>query len=517
MLFENATILFKMNFAINFLAENGASLVSDVITVVLLALLTVLSFGALIVFLCKYVDGGEVARKKTVLAVILAVGFAVRIIFALVIRGYREDYAVITDMIEHLRLNGVGGYYGGDSSVTLYPIAYFIYLIFGGFAFVTGISDFELGLQFFVKLPLILCDLASAYIVYRAGSKYFNRRVGYALCAFVCVSPVFFIASSVWVTPLVITAMFSLYACYFLARKKYAPAITLATLAAFTSKEGIYLFPVFAVFGIFNMVKAVKNIKRDNPSGKALLSVDYNAIYTVPAAFILSVAGAYLIGLTMFADYSYNIFKFIFEFTLKPFVGWKFFTYNGLSVYAIFGLNGTEMSARFPSGVIAGVIIAIVTAAVCVVYFSRKNRATLVMLAAYTMFTMQVYFPGSSAIGMQISLLLLAMTYALVKDKRILSVLFVTGLCFVINSGAVLANAGQLNNLADYTLTAETTLLTGGASAVAIACSVLVVLMHVYFTMITVNVGMTGQIKALGSAVGIRESLLEFFSYRKAE
>lgn len=516
-----------MDFSIVLLSANGVSSVaSDVIAVVILALLTVASFGALIVFLCKYQERkiDESISKKNIaaaLAAILAVGFAIRLIFALCIRGYREDYKLITDMIEYIDANGLSGYYKGEPSTTLYPLTFFIYLIFGGFANVTGISDFELGLQFMVKLPLIIAELLSAYCVYRLSAKYFNKYIGFTLCAFVCVCPVFYIGSSVWVTPLVITATFACYACYFLARKKYAAAIAFATTAAFTSKEGIYLFPVFAVFGIYNIVKAAIAIKRDAPNGKALLSVDYNAVYTVPVSFVVSVTVAYLLGLTMYSSYSYNLFKYIFEFTLKPLVDWSYFTYNGLAVYSLFGMNGTEVPARFPSWVIAGVIAAIVTAAVCVVYFTRKNRATLVMLAAYVAFTMQVYFPGSTAIGQAGVLLLLVAAYALVKDKRLLTVLFLTGLAFVVNAGSVLANAGYLNNIADYFFTTGeyvgSTLLQGGLSAINIVCSVLAVLSHLYFTTVTVSVGMTGQKKALGHADGLGGSLKEYFSIKKAE
>lgn len=516
-----------MDFSFVLLSANGVSSVaSDVITVVILALLTIVSFGALIVFLCKYQarKSDEAVSKKTaasVLAVILAVGFVIRLIFALCIRGYREDYRLFTAMIEYIDANGLKGYYTGDLSATLYPLTFFIYLIFGGFANVTGIADFELGMQFTVKLPLIIAELLAAYCVYRLCAKYSNKYIGFALCAFVCVCPVFIIGSSVWATPLVITAMLACYACYFLARKKFAAAIAFATAAVFTSKEGIYLFPVFVVFGVYNIVKAAIGIKRDAPTGKALLSVDYNAVYTVPVSFIFSVTASYLLGLTMYSSYSCNFFKYINEFTLKPFVDWTFFTYNGLAVYSLFGMNGTEAPARFPAWVIAGVIAVIVTAAVCVVYFTRKNRATLVMLAAYVMFTMQVYFPGSSAIGQASALILIVAAYALVRDKRLLTVLFVTGLAFVINAGSVLANAGYLNNIVDYFFTADeytgSTLLQGGVSAVNIVCSVLAVLSHLYFTTVAVGVGMTGQIKALGHADGIGGSLKEYFSIKKAE
>ncbi|MDE7464734.1 MAG: hypothetical protein K2M48_06860, partial [Clostridiales bacterium] len=370
-----------------FLSESGSTVGANVSVIIILVLLTVATVIGLVVCLCKFAVGENLKKKRWVLPAVLAVGFVVRLIFALCIRGYRADYGIFTDMFADLDKNGVYGYYKGDAGSTLYPVPYFIYLIFGGLSNVTGLSNLSLGAQFMVKLPLIIADLCAAYAVYRLACKYFNAYAGYALAAFVCLCPIFFMGSAIWSTPIVFTVTFMLYACYFIARKKYAATIAFSTAAAFSSKEGIYLFPVVLVFCVFHFVRAIINIKNDKPSIKALRKPEYSAVYSVPTSFIASLLVAYLIGLFMFAGYSYNVFVYIYEFLLKPLVDWRYFTYNGLSVYAVFGQNGAEPGARFPAWVFVGVFLAIVLAVVCVVYFTKRNRATMVMLAAYSAFT----------------------------------------------------------------------------------------------------------------------------------
>lgn len=502
------------------------SVAADTTVSVLIALLSLASFVCLIVFLCRFADdSAPVKRKNIVLLCIFGAGAIIRLVFGLCIRGYRADYGLFTDMFDSLKVSGLGDYYSGDTSATLYPIVYFVYLIFGGLANATGLGDFALGTQFAVKLPLIVADLLAAYAVYKLAARYFNNRVALTLCAFVCVCPVFFMGSAIWCTPIVFTACFFCFACYFIARKNYIPAIVFATAAAFSSKEGIYIFPIMLVFCMFHFVRAAVNLLQREKSGEKTLATrnpaDVRTVISIPLAFFGSLALAYLLGLFMIFDYSYNPFTYIYEFTLAPLVGWKYFTYNGLSVYAIFNQNGASPAARFPSWVFVGVFTVIIAAVVCVVYFTKRNRATLVMLAAYALFTLQVYYPGSTAIGMQSALIVLLASYALVKDKRLLSVLFVTGLAYVVNAAAVLANAGYIGNLADYYFSGAdytgSTLLSGGIGAVTIACAALTLLAHLYFTVITVSVGMTGQKRMLRRADGFGASLGEYFSRGKVD
>lgn len=504
-----------------FLSQNGiTSVASDVTVVLFLVLLTVGTILAVIYFLCKYSqDGSPVRKKKTAIAIIIAVGAVVRIVFGMCIRGYREDYDLFADMFAHLGTEGLGGYYEGKPDATLYPIVYAVYLLFGGISYVTGLSDFALGAQFMIKLPLIAADILIAYGIYKIARKYFNERIALVLFAFVCACPAFFIASTVWTSQIVFTALFAVWGCYFLARKKYGLTIGFFTAAAFSSKEGIFLFPVAAVFSGYHFVKAAINIKKDKPSAKSVTDGRYSAICEVPCAFVGSLLAAYLLGLFMTYSYSFDPFKYIYEFTISPLVSWDFFTFNGLSVYSLFNQNGQEAGARFPSWVFACVFAAIIAAVVCIVYFSKRNRATMVMLAAYSLFTLSVYYPGMDAVAPFAALAALLCAYALVKDKRLLHVLFLTCIVYVINSASVLANAGYLNNLADYAFSdpsyTGSALMSGGMNAICITCSAFVVLAHLYFTVVTVSVGMTGQKKTLDYCNGFGASMREFFTVRR--
>lgn len=466
-------------------------------------------------FLCRFVGhDGEVNGVAWKLAVILFAGFALRLIFALTVRGNRNDYGMFVYMFDRLKLIGLSGYYKGDPSNVLYPVTYFVYLIFGGLSNAMELSSHDLGMQFMIKLPMIIADLLTAFAVYKIAGKYINKATALTLAAFICVCPIFLIGSSIWCTQITFTVMFICFACYYLARKKHALTIAFATLAAFSSKEGIYIFPVVCVFSVYHLVRAAINVKRDKPRGAAVLDSDYRAVITVPVGFVLSFIVTYLIGLFMMHSYSYNPFVYIYEFMIKPLGGWTYFTNDGLSVYSIFNRSGAAPGARFPTWLFLCLFAAIIFAVVFVVYFTKRNRATMVLLMAFSLLTMQVYYPNTTAIGMQSTLAVLVAAYALNRDKRILTVLFVVGLCFAVNSLTVIANMGQLNNLSDYKLSV-TALPTSGIKAVTIACSVITLLAHLYFTLVTVSVGMTGQRKMLSPVRGFGASLKEFIAVKK--
>lgn len=500
-----------------FISQTSASAASDAIIAVFLVLLTVVAVGFLITYLCRFAARDDDAKiKPWIFVIVFGVGFALRLVFAMCVRGYRDDYSLFTRAIELLKRNGLSGYYEGDSSVVIYPVVYVVYLVFGGLCNVTGLADYELGMQFMIKLPIIIAELLTAFAVYKTASRYFNKYVAITLCAFVCVCPIFFMGT-LWSTPLVFTAMFACFAFYFMARKNHAAAIALFTAAAFSSREGIYLFPVACVFAVYHLVRAIINLKNAPHGKKSILAEENRAVLTVPLGFVGSVVVAYLIGLFMTASYNASFFGYIYEFLIAPFVDWSYFTMNGLSVYNIFNQSGTMPSARFPSWVFACVFMAIIIAVVCVVYFTKRNRATLVMLAAYSLFTMLVYYPGSYAIGFACALLPLVSAYALVRDKRLLTVLFVAGLAYVINIVTLLSGYGYLNNLSEFNFGSEQLVAEGAAKVVSIICAVLTVLAHLYFTYVAVGVGMTGQKKALGTAIGFGASMKEYFSNAKKD
>lgn len=499
-----------------FLSANAPIDAVGISVTVILVVFSLICMVGLIVGLCRFADyGGEVKNIFGFLAAGLAVGLALRLTFALCIRGYRADYSVFTSMFNSLKVNGTKGYYKGDASAVLYPVPYFFYLIFGGLSNVMGLSDHALGMQFMIKLPMIIADLVTACVIYKLAAVYWTKAAALVMFLFVCVCPIFYIGSSIWCTQIAFTVMFACLTCYCLARKKLALTVAFASAAAYSSKEGIYLFPIVATFVIYHTVRAAINIKRDGVRGAAVLGGDYRAVVTVPTAVMAAFILSYLIALIPMHSYSANPFRYIYELTIEPLTSWAYFTRDGLSIYSVFDRSFVQRGARFPSWLFVCIFAAIISAVVCIVYFTKRNRATMVMLIGFSFFTMQIYYPDSTAVSMQSTIAVLLAGYALTRDKRILTVIFVAGIAYAVNSTVTLVNMYQMNNLNNYQMTELGALPTSGIKAVTITCSVVAAVAHLYYTVIAVNIGMTGQKRLLGSAKGLGASLKEYFSFGK--
>lgn len=488
---------------------------SDSIIIAVLVLLSIVSIFAAVVVICKF-GFGRAKKFNTLgaLMIVLAVGLVIRLLLGMFITGNRADYGMIQKAIEHIGNASIPSYYAGDAAKSVFPFGYFVYVIFGGFAQISGLVKYDAMLRFIIKLPLIIADLVTAVFIYKIANRYFDRVAGLVGAALVAVCPVFYIGSAVWTSQIAFTCMFAVIAFYFMARKNYIGTVLATTGAAYSSKEGVYILAAVAVFCGFHMISACVKIKKDGASAKAVLGENYRAAVFIPVGLVGGFLCAYLLTMIGAGSYSVNPFRYIYEYLLEPLCSISYFTYDGLSVYALFARNGAAPDARFPARLFAVIFSLIVTAVVCVVYFTKRNRATLVMLAAFSALTMTVYYPDGGAAGGMLALVALLSSYMLVKDKRILYVLAVIGLCFVLNAAGALANMQQLNTLGDYYFTVSGVPVIGN-KVLNIVCSALAVVAHLYFTVITVIIGMTGQKKELAPADGFCASMRMFFQNDK--
>ncbi len=90
----------------------------------------------------------------------------------------------------------------------------------------------------------------------------------------------------------------------------------------------------------------------------------------------------------------------------------------------------------------------------------------------------------------------------LIRDKRILAVLALLTLPVIVNASAVMASADYYNNDIAYRFTeaAEYTgseLLRGGAAAVTVVCSAIAVLVHLFATVVLLDISMSNKRKVL--------------------
>ena len=297
--------------------------------------------------------------------------------------------------------------------------------------------------------------------------------------------------------------MFAVLTLYFLIDKKFIALIGVYSAAMLSHRDALFLFPLVAVFVIYNFVKAVLSFRKSKVKtvGAILKNKEFRPIFTIPVSIVGFAIISYLVVLpTIINSLGAGYFTFFYNVYLKPLGSFELFGKNSLGVFNLFTRNGVELSVKFPKAVFAVIFAVIITAIVLLVYLSKKNRANLVFLAGYIIFTLATYFVGFDEFGLLTALGIMLMSYLVVRDRRILIVFGFLSILVMVNAASAMAVGDCFNNN-DYMYFQESfkgsAILSGGYSAINIICSVLAVLTHLYATMLLLDISMSSERKLL--------------------
>lgn len=502
----------KENAFVHIVGSSGVNnFATDILLVVFLLLMTIAVILLAIWLISKFINKAPDAKLKggmkftSIIAIVAVVGVVLRILLSFMIKGYREEFNIIMKAINNFMANGFSGFYT-ENGVIMYPLTYFIYGIFGGLANIFGVVSTSIFMQFFIKLPLIICDTISIIVLYKLVRKYTNGFIACIIAGIFSLCPIFFFTSGVWGSTFSILTLGLMLTMYFLSQKKYLPLTITYALCLLTSKDAIYIFPLIAVFMSYHFIKAFITISKQKPKNlhEIMTNKEMSLSILIPLYFIGSLLMMYLLSLPMIiTDYKANFFTWIYKLFLLPIVDLKYFGFNALNIFNLFGKNAALLGVEFPSAVFAVLFGVLITAIVIIIYLSKKNRANLVLIAAYIVMTLATYFIDFRELNLVPILGLLLVSFILIKDKRILQIFGVLSFTLIFNASSVLVNAGYLNNASDALLNTSTNIFYTGSIilngaygvTVSIICSVLNIITHLYFTKVLLDISMSNKRK----------------------
>lgn len=500
-------------------AASTANTGADVAFTVIMILITVAVLFTAIWLIAKFINAPKGANLSKFVVISVSVGVVIRVLCAVFIGGYRPDFTVYNTMIDYFIKDGVAGYYA-QNGVEIYPIAFYIIAAFGGLGRVFGIASGSAYLSVMIKIPFILADVITAVLLYRLAKRYINSQIGVVLAGLYCVCPLFFTASAIWGSALTLLVPMLIGSFCFLAEKKHFWALLIYAFALITAKEAMYLYPLFLIYYGYLFVRSiVKNAKNKVQFADALKDGEYSLAYKLPVYFICMFLIKYLLALPLtVVDFKGNPFGFIYNVLLAPLASLNYFSYNGLSIFNIFGKNAEALGSTFPDVVFTVCFGVLISAIVAVVYFSKKNRAVLPLLAAYVLYTLATYFLDANVMSVLPVAALLLFAFIYMKDRRILQIFSVVTIAVVITSLTAFATGGYFNMLdaasfvaPSYTGSVEMT--EGFPLVVLIICSVISVAAHLYMTLVTFDITMSNNRKVMnGNAeVGYFEGIKYLF------
>lgn len=473
--------------------------------IVILALFTVAVFVGFVWLLCLAIRGSLKMKlaAKHVFLIVLAVGAVIRMAMAFSVRGLvgninsnmaeRMGFNGIVQMVDSLLGGGFGTFDAAYGDAAYYPLTMYIISFFGAIMSLFGtISIDSVATLILLKLPFIISDVLLAYFIFKITNKYMGENIALCIGGFVALCPVMMLGS-LWPSVYSFLALILVVCMYFMLERKYILLTVAYTAALLISFEAIYLLPVIAVFLIYAYIKkifAVRNGEKEETGKESRL------LYTLPIAILACMAASYLLILPFaLPSVGANPFLILYNYYLKPFNDFEFFTYNGLSLYTIFGKNGADLRLAFPVFVFSLLFAVAITVVTVIIYISKKNRANLVMLASYILLTLNVYFVNASELTLIPFFALTLIAFAIIKDRRMLQIVGIMSLFTFLNSACVLVRADYLTPGATYV----PELLNGSYAVMSIIASAVALICHIYYTMVLLDIVMNGRTKKLMS------------------
>ncbi|MCL2234340.1 MAG: hypothetical protein FWC11_02545 [Firmicutes bacterium] len=458
----------------------------------------------------------------------LGLGLVLRLIFTFVVAGHRGD---MSELYTFMNLMSDGNMWQAFSVYGIYPVQAWMFMIFGGIGNATGANMDSIGFPLLYKLPFIIADLVTAFILFKAAKRYINAQTGLIFAAFIMLFPLFIFASSIWGSVFSIFMMLLVLTFYLIAKRNYIGAIFANSFALLTTRDALYVLPVVLIFLVVACVRygtvvrhskpknisgIIGNIKDKRESKKELRKATLNVIL-IPTMFIASLVLMYLVSLPVLVGNNANPFVLFFNIFFYPLGAIDNFGTNALNIFNLFLRNDSIFTA--PMVVFSILFAVVVVALVMLIYISRKNRANLSFLAAFILLTLSVFFMGFGAMNLVAPLGLFLLSFILIKDKRILKVFGLTSFAVLLNGFAVMASAGYLNNNSSnyFTTGAGYTgnpiLNEGGFLAISIISSIIVILTFVYAVLILLDLSMSDRRRLLKTPASGKffESIKNFF------
>lgn len=353
---------------------------------------------------------------------VLVLAFVVRLIIVNYVFGHNADIARFDNWAFKLADNQPWNFYSAVE--TTYPPGYlYILWALGSMAKVLGISTGTLGMAIFLKIPAIVADILIVYLLFYLCSKHFNLYISTIIAGLYAILPVVFTNSASWGQMDSVYGLFVLLAFIAMLDKKYISVIVYYTIAVFVRAEMLMLLPIVASFLVYSFV--VNPLIRQKlliATGVAIVSI---IVLSLP--FTVKLGGADIIF--------YTFGRFVATALSNP-----VFSNNAFNFYGIFGLN--QESVTVFARVLSFLIYSIIAFYVCFIYFYKRNRAELLLLASFLMAAVYVFSIGMTSQSMIIAFALMLAYIAISGEKRVLLVFTILALTNFVNLAQLLNQSG---------------------------------------------------------------------------
>lgn len=280
-----------------------------------------------------------------------------------------------------------------------------------------------------IKLIGIIADLGSVALIYNIIAKKQGRVGATIMATFYSLIPMVFAMSSAWGSFESVTAFLLILAFWFLLNKRSYLGMAIAYFGAcMTTVSAIYVCPavlLYTAYVIFRAIKDKQYIKLVAPIATIVGCLVVFYLVSLPFVFNEVAAGNAFAG---------------FERFIQTLEGQKVYTANAFNFQGLLGNNFKTVGIQ--SIFVTILYIAFVVVVLAVAYYRSRNRIDLTLIAATCVLAFWTFANNMSYYSLYISLPLLFIVTALIKDARLFVAFVAYAILAYVNAAYVYLVAG---------------------------------------------------------------------------
>lgn len=335
------------------------------------------------------------SQETLVILTVLGVGFLLRITLATLINGHPYDLSTFKNWAT-TAANNLTQFYQGRHSSDYPPLYIYVLYMIGKLGSLSAVSPY---FTLFLKLPSIIADIVTSFLLYKQAKKYLTLEMSLLLSAFYAFNPAVFINSTIWGQVDSFFTLLIVSAVVLLTERKIGLASVLFTSAVLMKPQGIIFLPV--VF--FELIRQ-KNLK----------------------SWVKILVPGFITAIVLVLPFSWNAdWLWIFKLFASTLGEYPYASVNAFNFFSLLGKNYAKDAGTlflFSYHTWGMIFIVLITALSWLLYIRGKSRVfapavALVLIVGVFTFSARMHerylFPA---------LALSIITFIYLKDKRLLLV-----------------------------------------------------------------------------------------------
>lgn len=210
-------------------------------------------FIALMYFFIYQMDKKTKYDPFKVLLILFAAAFLLRCIFAGSSEGFASDTACFASWANLAFEGGIKNFYASGVFADYPPGFVYILYVIGAIFSLFKIPYLSAPCLLLLKLPAILCDMATALLFYKIASKRLPSQQVIMLVGLYLLNPAIILNSSIWGQVDSVFTLTVLLMCWFLTENKMTPAYIVFGIGVLLKPQTLVFTPVL-IYGIIDRV-----------------------------------------------------------------------------------------------------------------------------------------------------------------------------------------------------------------------------------------------------------------------